>query len=512
MTASFLESNAFAVTGDRTAEFSPGVRIFADCGADGARYGTVAAALYVADADRTTVTLTLDADGLTANLAAVLHGNDIPASLANHGHTGTADGGVVAHGALSGVGANSHAVIDAFLASKAAASGLASLDAASRVVQDQANATATPGGTKIVMSDASGTVDAWVSDAATGGKGKVQLATVAETQAGACVDKAVTPAGLAGSAKGLIAADTTLHVATTGSDSTGDGSSNAPFASISRALASIRNKLIASGVTVTIQVADGTYLVSSTITIDHPDADKIQILGNTSTEMTVPIASIDTTAKTITVAGDRTGVLQDGDIFGLTGSSTSGLKGGYLASGVAFDGTNTVITCAAETIASATVGGGSIVIKPCNRCVLSGASGLVMIDILKGLKLLAGIRIDQSGTATAVKARSQGKTFVGSLIVYGGQNGIFAQEAASVGVQGGVIKGTQYGLYAYIGGIISVNVLTIVDNCTTIGVRAASWSNILAVTAYMITRGNGTDYSPALNTVGNSNSYISSSF
>jgi len=468
MIASFLETNAFAVTGDRTAEFTPGVRVLADCGADGARYGTVAAALYAADADRTTVTLTLDADGLTASLVAVRHGNDIPASLANHGHTGQADGGLLG--------------------------------------------TATPTANAHPIASALGRLTAWIDAATTSVAGIVKLATTAMCQTGTDTTTAVTPAGLASSAKGLIISNTTICVATSGNDVTGDGSFSSPFASIAQALASIKNKLIASGVMVTIQLADGTYTISSTITIDHPDADKIQILGNTSAETTVAISAIDTTAKTITVAGDRTGILHIGDIFGLTGSSTSGLKGGYLASGVAFDGTNTVITCAAETIASATVGGGSIVIKPCNRCVLSGASGLVMFDILKGLKLLTGIRIDQSGAATAVKARSQGKTFVGSFIVYGGQNGIFAQEAASVGVQGGVVKGAQYGLYAYIGGIISVNVLTIIDNCTTIGVRASSWSNILAVAAYMITRGNGTDYSPALNTVGNSNSYISSTF
>lgn len=397
MIASFLGTNAFAVAGDRTAEFSPGVRVLADCGADGARYGTVAAALYAADADRTTVTLALDTGGLTAAVAAVLHGNDVPASLANHGHTGPADGGAVAHGALAGVGTNSHAAIDAFLASKAVASGLASLDAASRVVQDPANAAATPAATKIVVSDAAGTVDAWVSDATTGGKGKVRLATVAETQAGACADKAVTPAGLAGAAKGLLAADTTLHVATTGNDATGDGSPNAPFASISRALASIRNKLIASGVTVTIQVADGTYAISSTITINHPDADKIQIIGNTSAETVVAIAAIDTTARTITVAGDYTSSIQVGDILGLTGSSTSGLNGAYVVSDVSYSGGNTVLTCSAETIASDIIGSGSIFIMPRNRVKLVLASSMVGFSIKRQFGGLSGFRIDGPG-------------------------------------------------------------------------------------------------------------------
>jgi len=44
------------------------------------------------------------------------------------------------------------------------ASGLATLDASVKVVQDPANATATPTGSKIPIADAAGKLDAWVSD------------------------------------------------------------------------------------------------------------------------------------------------------------------------------------------------------------------------------------------------------------------------------------------------------------------------------------------------------------
>ena len=46
---------------------------------------------------------------------------------------------------------------------KAAASGLASLDGSSKVVQDPANATATPTASKIPIADGSGKLDGWVS-------------------------------------------------------------------------------------------------------------------------------------------------------------------------------------------------------------------------------------------------------------------------------------------------------------------------------------------------------------
>ncbi|MEA5090611.1 hypothetical protein [Solidesulfovibrio sp.] len=508
MIASFLGTNAFAVTGDRTAEFSPGVRVLADCGADGARYGTAAAALYAADTDRTTVTLALDTGGLTAALAAVLHGNDVPASLVNHGHAGPADGGAVAHGALVGVGTNSHAAIDAFLASKAAASGLASLDAASRVVQDPASATATPGATKLVMSDAAGTVDAWVSDATTGGKGKVRLATIAEMQAGVCADKAVTPAGLAGAAKGLIAADTTLHVATTGSDATGDGSPDAPFASISRALASIRNRLIASGATVTIQVADGTYTISSAIVIDHPDADKIQILGNTSPETSVAIASIDMGAKTITVAGDYTASLQGGDIIGLTGSSTSGLNGAYVVSDVAYAGGNTVVTVRAETIASDTVGGGNIVIKPCNKCDIVFLENVYGFIFYKPNKAISGFRIEsKGGTAYGIMAMSGSIVTVNqNNIIYNFAYGIYAVRNSYVYYDNICVKNSTWAFYAGSAKITPSSNCVVLDSIY-FGAMAQD-SGFVALPSGRVVRANVALATPASGEFGNNGSYV----
>lgn len=51
------------------------------------------------------------------------------------------------------------------LSQKAAASGVASLDVSSKVVQDPANATATPTASKIPIADGSGKLDGWVSAA-----------------------------------------------------------------------------------------------------------------------------------------------------------------------------------------------------------------------------------------------------------------------------------------------------------------------------------------------------------
>jgi len=88
-----------------------------------------------------------------------------------------ADIATKSHTLLTDVGTRTHPQLDSFYDSKAQASGLASLDGSSKVVQDPANATATPTANKIVISDAGGKVDSWVTDATISAKGKASFAT-----------------------------------------------------------------------------------------------------------------------------------------------------------------------------------------------------------------------------------------------------------------------------------------------------------------------------------------------
>lgn len=85
----------------------------------------------------------------------------------DHVHNGS-DSTRVAHGDLTGTGTNSHTTIDTFIASKAQASGIASLDANTKVVENPASGTSTPGLNKVVMSDGAGKIsDAWLNDTVT---------------------------------------------------------------------------------------------------------------------------------------------------------------------------------------------------------------------------------------------------------------------------------------------------------------------------------------------------------
>ncbi len=80
----------------------------------------------------------------------------------SHDHSG-GDGAQIDHTGLSNIGTNAHSVIDSFISSKAAASGLASLDGSSKVVQNPANATATPTAGKIPIADGTGKLDGWIT-------------------------------------------------------------------------------------------------------------------------------------------------------------------------------------------------------------------------------------------------------------------------------------------------------------------------------------------------------------
>ena len=330
--------------------------------------------------------------------------------------------------------------------------------------------------------------------------------------------KVVTDQILKAATKLLISANTTIYVATTGSDTTGTGLAGAPFASISKALASIAGMLIASGVIVTIQVADGVYTVASAITIDHPDGDKIQILGNTSAETTVAISSINTTAKTITVAGnyvsnaEATKNIQVGDIIGLPGSSTSGLNGAYLVSDVNYDGSNTVITCLSETLASATVGGGSVKIMPCNRCKLQITGSISCFYATAKLKLLNGFRIDYvSGSSTVgVNATTCDIAVGGQMIFKGLAVGMQAYRGASIfAATGFVCYACATGVNILYRSTVAANGagLTIFNGCTT-GCVANQGSYGYLYSTIVAYRNNTTNTSPALNVSGNYDSYI----
>jgi len=70
ISASYVDTDQFTVSGDQSEDFTLGRRIQANCGVDGTKYGWVLSASVSGD---TTVTLTADSDALTANLTEVYY-------------------------------------------------------------------------------------------------------------------------------------------------------------------------------------------------------------------------------------------------------------------------------------------------------------------------------------------------------------------------------------------------------------------------------------------------------
>jgi hypothetical protein len=90
---------------------------------------------------------------------------------------------------------------------------------------------------------------------------------------------------------GVIASNLTLNVATTGSDTTGLGTTAAPWATPHKAMAYLSNYQIAQGVTVTVSVADGVYTFTTPLVLNHPNGSQIAINGG-STSGTRPNVSL----------------------------------------------------------------------------------------------------------------------------------------------------------------------------------------------------------------------------
>jgi len=89
--------------------------------------------------------------------------NDYTWAQINKTTSSIADITTRSHTLLTDIGTNTHSQIDNFISSKAQANGLASLDADSKVVQNPANATATPTANKIPIADENGKLDSWIT-------------------------------------------------------------------------------------------------------------------------------------------------------------------------------------------------------------------------------------------------------------------------------------------------------------------------------------------------------------
>jgi hypothetical protein len=134
----------------------------------------------------------------------------------------------------------------------------------------------------------------------------------------------------AGSSRIKLTANTTFYVATTGNDTTGNGSNSAPWFSIQKAINYVENNIDLAGYSVTISVANGTYasFVASGPLVGaatNSSVTALVIQGNTASPTSCVIST--------TATGQNCALASFGAAFSIGGFSFS--ASGLGASGLA---------------------------------------------------------------------------------------------------------------------------------------------------------------------------------
>lgn len=264
----------------------------------------------------------------------------------------------------------------------------------------------------------------------------------------------------------VITANTTVYVATSGSDASGLGTAGAPFATIQGAMACLQNYCIAGGATVTISVGSGTYNQTSTLSLYHAQSPQIQIIGTTSNSGN---ANAMTTANTTTLSW-----------VGVNGVGIS-VPAGYTL----------------NTLSNLFLVGGTSGAKNTSNAINLTSSSIANMSMVACQYWSVGIRLNiragisygsqiwlTGNTNYGLFAQSDSFIMTASLYTSGnGSVGVCASSRSFLNVGG--VNSTSDGtaFYANYGGYLYV------------GSYAASGYTALA--------------SPALNTLGNSNAYIS---
>ncbi|MGD9808892.1 MAG: right-handed parallel beta-helix repeat-containing protein [Deferribacterales bacterium] len=261
----------------------------------------------------------------------------------------------------------------------------------------------------------------------------------------------------------MIYSSVTLNVANSGGD----------FASLNDALAYLNNYRLAPNVTVTIQIADGTYAVTNTINPNHPDLSNIRITGNTT---------------------DHTKVILDCSDISVGISLTDGV--------VCYMGGFTIIGCTTGLM----VGNGAtarlLYTFECSYC----STGVYAL--YHGC-IIASALIASNNTLRGVfLLRSSNMTVTGNCIIdNNGSDGIKLQENSKANLRGSSIENGSIsnnggsGVYCVSQGEVFTYNMTI-DGNGSYDIIANDLSNVFAQSCVYST------LSPNLRTVGNDNSYI----
>jgi hypothetical protein len=342
-----------------------------------------------------------------------------------------------------------------------------------------------------------------------------------------------------------IVENTTLYVTLSGSDATGNGTSDYPWATPHHALNYLKDKWINSDVTVTIKAGDGTFTFSEALQPTHPCGDRIELSGTntyTKTMSSVQSSSGSEGAYSVIINLDSVTNISIGD-YCIIHTSSGGtyperILGCHEITNVDVD--NSRITIMSNNLVGAPsgnvvatviifktmfVGSGCSVLyvtygnrlNNINKCVFVGDASYRVIDLDGGLTLNDGsFGVSSNGLSCVLI------TNTGSLI-FKGTTGVFAFSGALTSWNAGIVSYGGTVLHDFIYSSILIISGNFVNVYPALGCRMAIYNATTKITGgtyglsawnYGYIRytgtctGNTTNFSPSVNTQGNEYGYI----
>lgn len=119
---------------------------------------------------------------------------------------------------------------------------------------------------------------------------RLDLTRIVDSQFGDAwtfVEGWLLPATGGGGGATVLTSDTDFYVATTGNDVTGDGTVGNPWATAQFAIEEVANKYVGSAYDVTINFADGTYLLTESVKLRKHSVKNIILAGNPASRTSV---------------------------------------------------------------------------------------------------------------------------------------------------------------------------------------------------------------------------------
>lgn len=317
------------------------------------------------------------------------------------------------------------------------------------------------------------------------------------------VDDAINTTG------GLITTDTTYYVATTGNDTTGDGSVTTPWATPAKALSALGNYRVQDGKTLTIQCNDGAYTFSSPIS-NLPKGFLLTGKNTyTKTMSSVQSSSGSTGAWSVVINVDNVTSVTTSD-YAIISAASGGTNPKYIEGCwdiTAVDAVNNRLTVATThrgaSAPASTVAATVTVIKT----VLSftGVSGLSLLPMAGG-GTLSKLVLNGDNTASTPGIYLKGGTinltspfgirnfggdgiyaYSGEVFASGGvaissngDRGVFGRNNAGVFIDSSIVSGNGlYGIHVIHHGHVSCESSTVSGNAS-LGMCSTSGGNIAA--------------------------------